>query len=218
MKEILSVRFSRSAKTYEKWAVPQKKTARILVETVSPEGLVLDLGCGTGFVSSFLREGCTPVGLDISPHMVEAYKRRFPLGIIGDAESLPFKDKSFDYVLSNFSLHWTALEKSFEEALRVARKGVGISLPVEGSLQGLDFPFPSEDEIFPLVEGLSVKSFSLTVEIPFKGWDLLRFFHYTGTSFNPNRDPIFRRDRLASLFESLERPSFRVLFLYVRLS
>ncbi|MDQ7081874.1 MAG: methyltransferase domain-containing protein [Aquificota bacterium] len=61
---------------------------------------------------------------------------------MGDAESLPFKDRSFDWVISNFSLHWTDLRKSVPELFRVARVGVGVALPVEGSLKGIGFPFP----------------------------------------------------------------------------
>lgn len=181
---------------------------------VRPEGSVLDVGCGTGFVSSFLRN-CPVVGLDLSYGMAEVYRRRFGAVVMGDAEALPFKEESFDWVLSNFSLHWTDLSKSIPELLRVARVGVGMALPVEGSLEGLDFPFPKVDEVLryiPFPKEFEIKE----VRIPFSGWDLVRFFHFTGSSLNPKRRKVLSRDRIDDLLRGLGEPKFRVLFLYAR--
>ncbi len=216
MKKAYSLRFSRSAETYERWAVPQRESALILVEFVKPRGRVLDLGCGTGFVSKFLREDCSPIGLDIAPNMVRVFKRSFPFAVVGDAEALPFKEESFDFVLSNFSLHWTNLSKSLPEALRVSKVGAGIALPVKGSLEGIDFPFPSEEEVLEKVKGMEKVHFVREIAIPFRGWDLVRFFHYTGSSLNPKRKRTLSRGQIEKLISSIESPSFRMLFLYVR--
>ncbi|MDQ7082200.1 MAG: methyltransferase domain-containing protein [Aquificota bacterium] len=70
---------------------PQRESAKTLVEFVKPAGRVLDLGCGTGFVSSYLPPGCEPVGLDLSEGMVALYRDRFGKGIVGDAEKLPLQ-------------------------------------------------------------------------------------------------------------------------------
>ena len=218
MKQAYSLRFSRSVQTYERWAVPQRQTANRLVELLNPSGLVLDLGCGTGFVSQRLPEGCTPVGLDLSPKMVEAYMKKFPRGVVGDAESLPFKEDSFDYTLSNFSLHWTDLSKSVPEALRVTRKALGLALPVEGSLEGTDFPFPTAEAVLSLLRGYERIHFVEDVEIPFEGWNLVRFFHHTGSSLNPLRKRVLSRREIENLINSMERPVFRMLFLYVRVA
>ncbi len=216
MKGAYSLRFSRSAQTYDKWGVPQKESARKLVSFVKPHGSILDLGCGTGFVSSFLPPGCVPFGLDIAPKMVEIFHRRFGRAVVGDAESLPFKDGSFDFVLSNFSLHWTDLSKSLREVVRVARVGVGLALPVEGSLKGLDFPFPKEEEVIGTLGGLKLKYEIREVRIPFEGWDLVRFFHHTGSSLNPNRRRPLTKKEILNLINSIESPTFRMLFLYAR--
>jgi len=216
MKQAYSLRFSRSVQTYEKWAIPQRRTAAKLVEFLNPSGRVLDLGCGTGFVSMNLGDWCTPVGLDLSLKMVEAYRRRFPMGVVGDAEVLPFKDKSFDYVLSNFSLHWTDLSKSIPEALRVSRRALGLAIPVKGSLEGTDFPFPTSEEVLSILKVYEVDYFTEEVYIPFKGWDLVRFFHHTGSSLNPLRKRILSKREIENLINSMERTSFRMLFLYVR--
>ncbi len=217
MKGAYSLRFSRSAGTYERWALPQRESARELVEFVDPEGYVLDLGCGTGFVSSFLPTGCLPVGVDVSESMLRRYVGAFCRGVLGDAENLPFRDKSFDYVLSNFSLHWTDLRRSLPEAIRVARRGVGVALPVEGSLEGLDFPFPSEEEVLSQLDGLSLRSYTRELQIPFSGWELVRFFHYTGSSINPLRRNFLTRRQIEDVINSIVRPCFRMLFVCARL-
>ncbi len=216
MKRLLSLRFSRAVETYERWAIPQRESARILTDFCSPYGDVLDLGCGTGFVSRFLPPECDPFGVDISCDMVEAYTQEFQRGAVADAESLPFADRSFDFVLSNFSLHWTDLSRSLPEALRVARRGVAIALPVEGSLEGIGFPFPSTAEILSLLPAQRTEFFIREIEIPFRGWDLVRFFHYTGSSLNPRREKLLTRGGIERLLSSLESCLFRVLFLSVR--
>ncbi|NPB08353.1 MAG: methyltransferase domain-containing protein [Aquificae bacterium] len=212
MKSILSLRFSRAVETYEEWAIPQRESARLLVEFVKPKGLVLDLGCGTGFVSEFLKN-CKSVGLDLSPEMVKVYTSRYGSGVVGDAESLPFRGKSFDYVLSNFSLHWTDWKRSIREALRVARKGVGVAIPVEGSIPFSRFPFPRWEEV---VENFPPEDFFLReIPIPFRGLDLVRFFHYTGTSHYGGKKKLLTRKELKRFCEK-EKASFLMLFIFIR--
>ncbi len=216
MKELLSLRFSRAAKTYEKWAIPQRKSAEILVKFSQPTGAVLDLGCGTGFVSRFLPSSCLPTGIDISANMASVYSQEFGRAVVGDAESLPFKEKSFDFVLSNFSLHWTNLDKSLTEALRVSRQGIGLAFPVEGSLEKFGFPFPPAERVLEFFSRFYLNYFFLELDIPFKGWDLMKFFHFTGSSLNPKRRKSLSRFEVERLLNSVERPFFRVLFLSVR--
>ncbi|WP_459775294.1 class I SAM-dependent methyltransferase [Aquifex pyrophilus] len=205
----MSSRFSRAASTYEEWAVPQRETAKKLVEFIKPRGLILDLGCGTGFVSEHIKG--TTVGLDISEEMVRVYVEKFGKGILGDAENLPFKDKSFDYVLSNFALHWTDWRRSIKEALRVARKGVGVSIPVEGSVSFSEFPFPREEEILKLFNPTDY--LILEVDIPFTGFELVKFFHFTGTSLYKGKSKVKTKRELERLAKHSGREKFRVLLL-----
>lgn len=210
--KILSLRFSRACNSYEEWAIPQRYSAQRLRGIEKIKGSVLDLGCGTGLLSEGLED---VVGIDIAIGMAKIYRERFGRVVLGDAHSLPFKDKSFDCVISNFALHWTDLKKSMAEAMRVSRRLFLCALPVEGSLPELLFPFPEVKEILGMLEGrANIRSFFLEeVIIPFIGWDLVRFFHYTGSSFNPLfKDGIISRKRIESMIYEIDRPAFRVLF------
>ncbi|MDE7241633.1 class I SAM-dependent methyltransferase [Desulfovibrio sp.] len=75
---------------------------------VDPRQAILDLGCGTGTLTSELaaRAG-TVLGLDASPEMVTAARARFPDidFITGDALELSFENR-FDTVFSNAVFHW----------------------------------------------------------------------------------------------------------------
>lgn len=72
---------------------------------------VLDVGCGTGLLTGRVRATLpqsTVVGCDFSRGMLEqASARRPDLGWVqGDALRLPFREASFDAVLSTESFHW----------------------------------------------------------------------------------------------------------------
>ncbi len=218
MKRLLSERFSRFAETYEEWAVPQRVSAEVLVGMVRPEGRVLDLGCGTGFVSRIMNGRTGSLGCDISRGMAIFYMERFGPVVIGDAEELPFKSKSFDYVLSNFTLQWTDIRRSVPEILRVSKRGVGIALPVSGSLVETGFPFYPAEEVLSLFWEFEAKWKVMDIEIPFEGWDLVRFFHFTGSAYNPERKKLLTKKEIENLINSIKKPLFRVLFLYARLT
>jgi SAM-dependent methyltransferase len=66
------------------------------------DGLVLDVGCGTG--RNLPLYGASPqvVGLDPRLQLLEAARRRSPRTalVAGSAEALPFRDGTFDVVVS----------------------------------------------------------------------------------------------------------------------
>jgi len=80
------------------------------VATLRPTGMALDLGCGTGRSTRFLKElGLQAVGLDLSEVMVCQARRLDPQGRYLTYESnapLPFKDGSFEVLLAS----WVTVE------------------------------------------------------------------------------------------------------------
>lgn len=94
-------------------------------------GDVIELGCGTGYVSAWLaRRGGRPVGIDNSAAQLataasfqEEFYLRFPL-VHGDAEQLPFRDESFDFAISEYGAAiWCDPYQWLPEAARVLRPG-----------------------------------------------------------------------------------------------
>jgi ubiquinone/menaquinone biosynthesis C-methylase UbiE len=92
---------------------------------------VLDVGCGQGIdVANFARAGASVTGVDLTPRHVELAQRHLKsLGlegdiVEGDAERLPFPDRSFDRVTSNGVLHHTPhIEAAIAEIRRVLKPG-----------------------------------------------------------------------------------------------
>ena len=88
-----------------------------------PPARVLDVACGTGFLTRHLRGSLT--ALDQSPRMVEVARGRLPDATVvcGDAVPLPFADGAFDRVVtSHFYGHLLPDERAqfVAEARRVA--------------------------------------------------------------------------------------------------
>lgn len=76
---------------------------------LKPGDRILDVGCGKGFLLyEFSRAvpGLEVAGLDLSAYGIEHAKEEVkPFLKVGHARSLPFPDKSFDFVFSNTTLH-----------------------------------------------------------------------------------------------------------------
>lgn len=73
-----------------------------------PAERILDLGCGTGHLTSGIaKAGARVVGVDSSEEMVRAARKAYPdIDFrMGDARALDFRSE-FDAVFSNAALHW----------------------------------------------------------------------------------------------------------------
>ena len=90
---------------------------------------VLDLGCGTAYVSAWLmRQGARPVGVDPTPaqlatarEMQKEFGLEFPL-VEAVGESVPLPDASFDLVISEYGASiWADPERWIPEASRLLR-------------------------------------------------------------------------------------------------
>jgi SAM-dependent methyltransferase len=88
---------------------------------------VLDLACGPGLVTwAAARRGAIATGYDFSEAMLREARRAHPdiTFYQGDAEALPYADRMFDAVVSNFGMHHFAHpDRAAAEARRVLRPG-----------------------------------------------------------------------------------------------
>lgn len=88
---------------------------------------VLDVGAGTGRLATELaRRNAEVTALDISPKMLEVlrHKDRRIKTVVGSAETLPFADETFDWVVAAFLIvHLDQPKYFFEEAYRVLKPG-----------------------------------------------------------------------------------------------
>lgn len=88
--------------------------------TKLPLGLTLDIGCGTGYHSNILkRNGHKVVASDISFEMVKKARtnKNGDFFLVADMEKLPFKDNTFDNVVSIFGALNHANINKFKKAL-----------------------------------------------------------------------------------------------------
>lgn len=90
---------------------------------------VLIVGCGSGFSACFLakRTGCSAVGVDIADMSIKSARMRaFDENvedktefITADAYNMPFKEASFDVVITEFVSQFLDKEIAFREFMRV---------------------------------------------------------------------------------------------------
>ena len=75
---------------------------------VKPGERILDLGCGTGYLTQQINDlGADVVGIDYSPEMIQKAKETYPevAFSVADASKFSFIEP-FDAIFSNAALHW----------------------------------------------------------------------------------------------------------------
>jgi SAM-dependent methyltransferase len=135
--------------TWGMWNIPEREL-ETLPEVAGRD--VLELGCGTAYWSAWLaRRGARVVGLDNSERQLKTARAfqaefglEFPL-LHESAESIPFRDASFDLVLSEYGASiWADPYLWVPEAARVLRPGGTLVFLVNGTISILCAP--DEDE------------------------------------------------------------------------
>jgi ubiquinone/menaquinone biosynthesis C-methylase UbiE len=108
------------------------RTAALATASVPSPQWVLDVGCGTGYLTRVLASQYPDAeelaGIDAAPRMIKAAKK-FPEDdrlkfAVGVAEQLPYPDNAIDLVVSTTSFdHWTDQQAGLIECARVLRPG-----------------------------------------------------------------------------------------------
>lgn len=90
-----------------------------------PEGVCLDIGCGTGnYTITLAHKGINMVGVEPSTLMLEQAKTKSQSvkWQLGSAENIPFTDNYFDGAIGTLTIHhWTNLVLAFKELYRVLK-------------------------------------------------------------------------------------------------
>jgi len=148
--------FSRAAKTYDNYAILQRKVADHLFRLLklNNDRNILDIGCGTGYFHELLRKNKLYYPLyqiDISKEMCavaasyaspEEYGGTYTSTC--DMHNLPFAANSFSTIFSSMTMQWSEdLEKVFLEAKRVLENNGNFAFSIvgEGSLLELKQAF-----------------------------------------------------------------------------
>ncbi len=134
-------RFDRSAAHYDQFSGLHRVIADKLFDRVSRESqpsALLDVGCGTGYLTGKLKEHFPQskiIGLDFSAGMIKvAGSRNNSIAwVLADNNNLPFSDGEFSLLVSNLAYQWSEdLFRSFSEAWRVLAPGASLSCTLFG--------------------------------------------------------------------------------------
>jgi ubiquinone/menaquinone biosynthesis C-methylase UbiE len=180
--------------------------AKLIAEgRLGPGKRLLDLGCGTGrwTIPLAKRTGCTVVGIDNCPQMLQKAREKDPEGRVqwveGDVERLRFEPDSFDCALMVLMMHHLKDHlATFRAVRRVLRPG-GVFLIRQGTLEDiLEDPF---HRFFPEIVTIDRKRTPFRCEIE---WWLAE------AGFDRVRAETFRQHTYATNMRLLEEVQKRV--------
>lgn len=120
--------YSKISKSYnELHKEEQLKKIAIIKQHIKPKGLLLDIGAGTGISTQPFQKQVKCIALDPSKEMLSYFKGK---KVVAKAENLPFKDNTFDTIISVTSLHHSNLKKAIKEINRVAKPNAQIAITI----------------------------------------------------------------------------------------
>lgn len=151
--------FAAAADSYDSLAALQRQVGMALLEKFplqATAGPVLDLGCGTGFLTRQLGMGHLDqavLALDIALPMLQAARRNsrnLPVDYLcADAEKLPFAADTVRQIYSNLALQWCQdLPAVFTDAGRILMSGGQLAFSTFGpaTLRELKAAWASVDD------------------------------------------------------------------------
>jgi ubiquinone/menaquinone biosynthesis C-methylase UbiE len=170
-----AARYDRKRSKRKKWK-REMGVLQKLATGFEPGTSILDIPLGTGRFLEFYKDSRhTVYGIDISWDMLqEARERVLALGsnhnrddvylMIGEAEHIPMRDRSIDYVVCIRLLNWVTkpiFKDIIKEFHRVARKGIIIGFRCQQNMKFKDFLGLGIVSIIPTPHRLSrwVKAF-----------------------------------------------------------
>jgi len=105
---------------------------------------VLDVGCGSGFLISALREmRIEAYGLDTEPALLRVFGKKY--GVAADALCIPFKDETFDAILSlDVIEHLSSVPRGVRSMKSKVSKRGAMIIMANNKL----FPFDSDSKLF----------------------------------------------------------------------
>lgn len=106
MKKISSI-YNKIAKNYNKRFSKPSEYLEYFLKLLPKNGKVLDVGCGVGIDSNFIKsKKFTVVGIDTSKEMLKIARKNYPeiYFYLNDMRKIKSNDKKFDGIISSYSL------------------------------------------------------------------------------------------------------------------
>ena len=143
--------FTARAEIYDRsshWCTSEDLMEKVVAcAAPEPHHHLLDLACGTGLVTrAFSGRVARLVGLDLTPAMAAQAEAALDELVIGQAESMPFADASFDRVTCRQGIQFMDAPKAAAEVLRVLKPG-GMVILIDLAAYGED----DRDEYFEVL-------------------------------------------------------------------